>query len=366
MAGRERARGAGADRYFRRRRPSGDRSAVCGRRSATLSNTGWRTVNSGPSSTNLEWTPSARSTRSAGGYGGLAGPKSCSRPLDVVVNRGHELLERVEPALLADRAPQLNDQPLAVQIAVEIEQMRLDPPLDAVEMRVRPDRHRRAPVVRPARIDAVRRNEERFGDVQVRGGKPELTATSVTADDNPLNLRRSPEQRRGGLGLAGVNELPDAARGDILDERHPPHIETEPLEQREIALTPAPEAKRLAGGDGLGADLAQHPLGKLSGRERREPLVETEHEHVVDSRRVEKLEPSLQRGEELDLSSQYDAGIRIEGHDARPQASAPCSIDHAEMAAVHAVEGADGDRAPRLGQLGGLASDVHTRSSTSP
>src|SRR5438270_2471660 len=205
MAGRERARGAGADGHFRRRRPSGDRSAVCGRRSATLSNTGWRTVNSGPSSTNLEWVR------------GLAGPKGCPRPLDIVVDRGHELLERVEPALLADRAPQLNDQPLAVQIAVEIEQMRLDAPLDAVEMRVRPDRYRRAPVVRPARIDAIRRNEESFGDVQVRGGKPELAATSVTADDNPLNLRRSPEQRRGGLGLAGVNEPPDAARGDILD-----------------------------------------------------------------------------------------------------------------------------------------------------
>src|SRR4051794_41782361 len=106
--------------------------------------------------------------------------------------------------------------------------MRLDAPLDTVEMRVRPDRHRRAPVVRPARIDAVRRNEEPFGDVQVRGGKPELAAASVTADDDPLNLRRSPEQRRGRLGLSGANELPDAARGDILDERPPPPLQTEP------------------------------------------------------------------------------------------------------------------------------------------
>ena len=66
--------------------------------------------------------------------------------------------------------------------------------------------------------------------------------------------------------------------------------------------------------------------------------------------------------------------MRIEGHDARPQPGPPGCVDHAQVAAVDAVEGPDGDRTPRARQLGRLARDVHapgparrssTRSSTS-
>src|SRR6185437_16973330 len=43
-----------------------------------------------------------------------AGPSDGAGPLDVVPDGGHELLERPEAALLADRAPELDDETLAV------------------------------------------------------------------------------------------------------------------------------------------------------------------------------------------------------------------------------------------------------------
>src|SRR5438132_1602985 len=73
------------------------------------------------------------------------------------------------------------------------------------------------------------------------------TSSSVAAYDDPLHFRRPPEQHRRPLHLTGVDELPDPARGDVLDQRHPPHVKTEPVEQREIALAPTPEAERLPG-----------------------------------------------------------------------------------------------------------------------
>src|SRR6185437_16446745 len=84
-----------------------------------------------------------------------------------------------------------------------------------------------------------------------------------------------------------------------------------------------------------------------------------------DSGLLEELEPPLQRGKELDLSSEHDPGMRIEGHDAGSQAGASCSLDDLNVAAVDAVEGAHRDSASGLGQVRGLACDVHTRSSTS-
>ena len=51
--------------------------------------------------------------------------------------------------------------------------------------------------------------------------------------------------------------------------------------------------------------------------------------------------------------------VRVERHDRRPQARRARRVDHAPVAAVDAVEGADRDRAPRGGELLGRRDDVH-------
>jgi hypothetical protein len=261
--------------------------------------------------------------------------------------------------LLADPAPELDHEPLSVQVAVEVEQVRLHPALDAVEVRVRSDGDSGPPPAARAGVDRVGRDEKAFRHVEVRSRKAELAAAAVATDDDPLDLRGPPEQGGAPLDLARADELPDAARRDVLHERDPPYVEAESLEQREIALTAASEAERFACRHGFGADAAQHPLGELLGRKRRELLVEAEHEHVLDSGALEQLEPPLQRGKGLDLSAEHGARMRIEGHDARPQPGPPCRVDHPQMAAVDAVEGPNRDGASRLGQLRRLAGDVH-------
>src|SRR5262249_46322995 len=156
-----------------------------------------------------------------------------ARPLDIVTDRRHELLERVEAALLADRAPQLDDEPLVVEIAVEVEQVRLHPALDAVEVRIGADRDRSPTVARPARVHAVRRDEELVRDVEVCGREPELPSAAVPSNDDSLDLGRATEQRRRPLYLPRTQELPHPARGDVLDERHRSHIEAELREKVE-------------------------------------------------------------------------------------------------------------------------------------
>ena len=88
--------------------------------------------------------------RRALGYAGLLGLAGCARRRSPIAV--DEFFERVEARLLPEPAPDLDDEPLAVEVAVEVEQVRLDAALDAVEVRVRADRDRGAPVpcVQPA------------------------------------------------------------------------------------------------------------------------------------------------------------------------------------------------------------------------
>ena len=70
-----------------------------------------------------------------------AGPPSSGR-FDVAGDLVDQLLLALEHLLVAQPLPQLDDQPPAVEIALEVEQVRLDPPLLAAVVRVRADRDR--------------------------------------------------------------------------------------------------------------------------------------------------------------------------------------------------------------------------------
>ena len=68
-----------------------------------------------------------------------------SRRLDVAGDLVDQLLLAREHLLVAEPLPQLDDEPAAVEVAVEVEQVRLDPPLlaavvrDSCRSRSRPD-----------------------------------------------------------------------------------------------------------------------------------------------------------------------------------------------------------------------------------
>src|SRR5437763_8008667 len=98
--------------------------------------------------------------------------------------------------------------------------MSFHPALDAVEVRIGADRDGCATVAHPARVHAVRRDEKIARYVEVRCREPELPAAAIPADDDPLDLGRTAEQRGCLLCLAGAQELPHSTRGDVLDDWH--------------------------------------------------------------------------------------------------------------------------------------------------
>src|SRR3954447_11361635 len=87
-----------------------------------------------------------------------------------------------ERPLVADPAPELDDQPPAVEVAFEVEQERLDAPLVAAVVRVRADRDRGAVLAGGARVDAEGGDEQPRLDGQVRGREAERAAPRVARD----------------------------------------------------------------------------------------------------------------------------------------------------------------------------------------
>src|SRR6266545_7598007 len=58
------------------------------------------------------------------------------RFLDVAGDLGDELLLALEGALVAQASPKLEHEPLAVEVAFEVEEVRLDAPFAAAVMRI--------------------------------------------------------------------------------------------------------------------------------------------------------------------------------------------------------------------------------------
>jgi len=101
------------------------------------------------------------------------------RGLDVASDLGDEFLLARESTLVSQSAPELDDQPLAVEVAFEIEQERLHAALMTAVVRVRPDRDRGAVPLGPAGIDAVGGHEQRRLDAEIRSRVAERPAARV-------------------------------------------------------------------------------------------------------------------------------------------------------------------------------------------
>src|SRR4051812_48743967 len=133
--------------------------------------------------------------RRRAGTCGSARTLGLSRSLDVALDLRDEGGLALEGLLLAQAPPELERQPLAVEVAVEVEQERLDPPLVAAVVRVGADRDRGSMPVGGARVDPVGGNEQARLGAEVRGREAERAAARVAGDDRPRELRRPSEQR---------------------------------------------------------------------------------------------------------------------------------------------------------------------------
>ena len=143
---------------------------------------------------------------------------------------------------------------VAVQVAGEAEQERLDAELVAAVVRVRPDRDRRAVTGRRPGVDAVQRDEQPGLGGDVRGREAERATAGVALDDDAFDLGRPAEQRGRLPDPALVQQVADRRGRDALDLRDRPRVEAERAQQVEVAAPPVPEPEVLAGDDHPRAD----------------------------------------------------------------------------------------------------------------
>ena len=121
---------------------------------------------------------------------------------------------------------------------------------------------------------------------EVRGRVAERAAALVARDDDAVELVRA-----GPASPAAATTSPACSACRIAGRRDARHgldledLEAEPLEQLEIAAAPRAEAEVGSGGDRLGADRPQVPLGEHLGLERHQLRRERRDERRLGSRR---------------------------------------------------------------------------------
>src|SRR5512134_2853579 len=109
----------------------------------------------------------------------LRGSHGLSRRLDVPGDLVDQPLLVGEDLLVPQPLPELDHEPAAVEIALEVEQVGLDPPLLAAVVGIRADRDRGPVIQCGPGVDPVGRHEQARLDRQVRGRIAERAAPLV-------------------------------------------------------------------------------------------------------------------------------------------------------------------------------------------
>src|SRR4051812_37926691 len=294
----------------------------------------------------------------AGSCGSARRP-GLTRCLDVLRNLGNEGGLALEGALLAQTLPQLEDQPVPVEVAVEVEQKRLDPALAPAVVRIRADRYGRTVLARRARVDPELGHEQLRVEAEIRRREAEGAASCIARHDRAVELGGSPEQARRPIDLAAAQQVADPRRRDALGERDRANVEAQPLELREVADPTATEAEVRPRDHDLRPERPQHGLDELLGAELGYVEPELDHQRLLDAARGQQLEPPLERGEQLDAVAERGSRMRLEGGAGRRQTRGGRGLEHAPVADVDAVEGPDRDRTRALLELRGRPCDLH-------
>ena len=143
-----------------------------------------------------------------------SGPRRGASRLDVHGDLRDQLGLAPERRLVAKAIPELDDHPLPVEVAGEVEQERLDSPLGSAVVRVEADRDRRTMVERRTGIDPEGGNEQRVLDPQVRGRE----SPSVPPRASPETTTPSTSSGRPRSGAAARTSPAAASRRISVDE----------------------------------------------------------------------------------------------------------------------------------------------------
>ena len=120
-----------------------------------------------------------------------------------------------------------------------------------------------------------------------------------------------------------------------------------------------PEAEIGAADDPPCPERPQQLVRKDIRRRRGELGRELDHDGFVEPDLRQQLQPPLERRQQLDLVAEDGPWVRVERQDRGTQAGVTRRLEHAAVAAVDAVEGADRDRALGRVQLADVADDPH-------
>jgi hypothetical protein len=173
----------------------------------------------------------------------------------------------------------------------------------------------------------------------------------VARDDDSFHLRWTPEEAGGADDIAGVQKLPDPARGDAFDERDGAHLEPELAEEFHIALAPLSEAKGLRGNHDTRAERLENLPNEVLRLPSRQLGRELEDEQLVGPDLLDQLDATPERRDQLDVVPEDAARVRVERDDRRRETGADRLFDGCAMASMDAIESADRDGALRRLEL---------------
>ena len=230
----------------------------------------------------------------------------------------------------------------AVEVALEVEEVRLDAPLGAAVVRVRADGDRRPVAERRSRVDPEARHREKRVDGEIRGRIPERPAALVAGDDRPVELERPAEH------LGGRDDVASASAERIaVDEtpRPPAAMRTSKPSRSSSSRSPErlyAEAEVLPGDDDLGADRsAGSRSANCSGLSCWSSGVNAGHDRRLDTGFLQQLEAALERRQEVDPVPEGDPRMRVERDHRRGEPRRLRRADDGSVPPVHAVERAD-------------------------
>ena len=301
--------------------------------------------------------------RRCGDAAATPGRVALPRLLDVAGDLLDERASLVEARSSRSRCQSSTTSRSPVEVAVEVEQVRLDAPLVAAVVRVRADRDRRPAAGRGAGVDAVRRHEQLAGDREVRGREAERAAARVAA------RRRFPRPPAAARAVAAAASI-SPARSELADRasrrrsRRAARARVEARARRagrgrRCGLRPK---RKSAPATTTSAPIA--PSTALGERLGRASAASSSVEGDTSTSSIPRAASSSSRRssvvEELDAVAEHRPRVRVERDDGRREPRVDrARVEHPPVPAVDAVEGADRDRPRRALRARGIASDVH-------
>ena len=252
--------------------------------------------------------------------------------------------------------PELDHEPVAVEVAVPVEQVRLDPPFGAAVVRVDADRDRRAPLADRARVDPelaaracrARRGGSRSGSRACpRAGRRTTTVPSISSGrpsscaarfdlsrrarargsaSTRRRRRAAPRAHRARATAAGRDRPRGCGRSGTPRRRRRPRRRSRPATSR------ANSSGDRSAISGVNSTTSMSSTPASASSSSRRSSVQS------SSTRLPSTRPRM----------------RVEGDHGRPQPRRRPPPDHGPMAQVDAVERADRNRPRQRLELAGL------------